>query len=179
MARPLVLASSKGATTGPAAGQAQVMSSSFSCAAAGCGVAAPVSGTALPEATAFDTGVAPLALASGLDGIGGSGLTVAAEAAVAVVSVVVVVATVEPGTISPAGGATRSTWPTSRWFGSDRLFQRARSRQLWPVSMPFLVSMSPGWTVYVPCRDSAAGSGWATGLTGSVDSEGAFTMRAE
>src|SRR5438094_7702698 len=102
MARPLVLASSKGATTGPDAGQAQVMSSSFSCAATGCGVAAPVSGTALPEATAVDAAVAPLALASDLDGIGGSGLKVAVDAAVAVVSVVVVVVTVEPGEMSPA-----------------------------------------------------------------------------
>src|ERR1700761_4770461 len=142
MARPLVLASSNGATTGPAAGQAQVRSSSPSCAA-GCGVAAPVSGTAL-AVTGADGAVATAPLA--LPGTGGSGLNVAAGADATVV-VVVVVVTVLPGGTSPAGATVRSTWPTSRGLGSARLFQRARARQVWPVSMPIWVSMSPGWTV--------------------------------
>src|ERR1700761_1029570 len=119
MARPLVLASSNGATTGPAAGQAQVRSSSPSCAA-GCGVATPVSGTALAT-TGADGGVAAAPLALGA--IGGSGLNVAAGADATVV-VVVVVVTVLPGGTSPAGGITRSTWPTSRGFGAARLVPR-------------------------------------------------------
>src|ERR1700748_563841 len=153
MARPLVLASSNGATTGPAAAQAHVRSSSPSCGAAGCGVATPVSGTALAGA-AGGAAAAPLAL----PGTGGNGLNVGAEAAATVV-VVVVVVTVLPGATSPAGGITRSTWPTSRWFGSARLFQRGKSRPAWAVSMPILVSMSPGWTVYVVARPSAAADG--------------------
>ncbi len=91
---------------------------------------------------------------------------------------VVVVVTVLPGATSPAGGITFSTCPTSRWFGSARLFQRARSRQLWPVSMPILVSMSPGWTVYVDWRASAAGAGVAAGFVSTAGAV-ACCVRAE
>src|SRR3954468_20454158 len=118
MASPLVRASSNGATTGPAAGQAQFRSSSSRAGTAGAALATPVRGTAVPEAAEVAVGVAALAplaaFASGLDGMGGSGLNVAAGADEASVVVVVVVVTVEPGGTSPAGGAVRSTCPTSR-----------------------------------------------------------------
>jgi uncharacterized protein (DUF697 family) len=48
---------------------------------------------------------------------------------------------------SVPGGATRSTWPTSITFGLSRLFQRAMSRQFWPLSSAMRISVSPGRTV--------------------------------
>jgi hypothetical protein len=47
----------------------------------------------------------------------------------------------------PAGGVTRSTWPTSIWFGLSMVFQRLMSRQFWPVSRPMRIRVSPGLTV--------------------------------
>ena len=46
-----------------------------------------------------------------------------------------------------AGGTTRSTCPTSITFGLSIPFQRATSRQFWPLSRPMRISVSPGFTV--------------------------------
>jgi hypothetical protein len=52
------------------------------------------------------------------------------------------------GAVEPAtGGTTRNTCPTSNRLGFSNWFQRARSRQFWPVSSPMRMSESPGRTV--------------------------------
>jgi hypothetical protein len=48
---------------------------------------------------------------------------------------------------SAAGGATRKTWPGSIKLALSNLFQRKMSRQLWPLSMPMRINVSPGLTV--------------------------------
>ena len=53
---------------------------------------------------------------------------------------------VTTGTL-PAGGSTRSTWPTSITFGLSRLFHLTRSFQFWPLSRPTRIIVSPGFTV--------------------------------
>ena len=44
------------------------------------------------------------------------------------------------------GGTTRNTCPTSIRLAFSRLFQRAMSFQLWPVSKPIRIRVSPGLT---------------------------------
>lgn len=50
-------------------------------------------------------------------------------------------------TAPPAGGTTRSTWPTSITLGLSSLFQLAMSRQGWPTSVAIFMMVSPARTV--------------------------------
>ncbi|MNV52166.1 hypothetical protein D3C71_1442450 [compost metagenome] len=46
----------------------------------------------------------------------------------------------------PAGGSTRSTWPTSMELEFDSLFHRTRSLTLVPSLRAIWVRVSPDWT---------------------------------
>ncbi|MNT51132.1 hypothetical protein D3C72_1880830 [compost metagenome] len=46
----------------------------------------------------------------------------------------------------PAGGSTRSTWPTSIELELDSLFHRTRSPTLTPSLRAIWYSVSPDWT---------------------------------
>jgi hypothetical protein len=48
--------------------------------------------------------------------------------------------------VSAVGGITRSTCPTSIWFGLSIWFQRTMSRQFCPLSRPMRIRVSPGLT---------------------------------
>src|SRR5512140_2830365 len=134
MSTPLLRCSSKPATIvpDPAVGQAQ--GSSSSPGGAGVGVTGGRLATTGAGGWAALAALAALVAEAGETGAGTITLGVTGRAT----------ATSVP---AAPGGTTRSTWPTSMMLGFSMLFQRATSRQFWPLSRAMRINVSPGRTV--------------------------------
>ena len=128
------MASSKPAISAPLAGQMKSTSSAPAEGGGGGEAGAGAGAGVTPGVVCVATGTAGLAGAGAGAGVpaAGRGPSVSAGA---------------DATVVPAGGTTRSTWPTSMRFGLSRLFQRAMSRQGWFTSVAMRMIVSPWRTV--------------------------------
>ena len=144
MSSPLFFTSSKPASTEPEAGQTMATSSSVDVAVVALWTGGTGAGVTVTGATAVAVTVDPctgVAVAVPVPaGATGTGAPLAGLFAAI---------TIAGGTPigTAVGGTTRSTCPTSIRLGLTSAFQRAMSRQLWPVSRPMRVMVSPGLTV--------------------------------
>ena len=145
MVRPLLRPSSKLTSTGPAAGQPQFgpspslrasLDDDATGGTAGAGVTL-AEAAALPDAAVVGRAGGGVRVSAGVAVVVGRGSTRGAPSGL----------TTTPVAGSLAGGATRTTCPTSIRLGFSRLFQVAMSRQFWPDSSAMRMSVSPGLTV--------------------------------